>query len=60
MVFSGSPQMVKKIRFQETRISRNRRRTPARGAWVLEPLDLALAGAAVVIVLWMQLVSATS
>ena len=51
--------MVKKIRLQESRSSQRRRRAP-RGAWVLEPRDGALLGAALVLALWLQWVSHTS
>jgi hypothetical protein len=51
--------MVKKIRYQEIRTSRRRPRGP-RSAWVLEPLDGALIGAALLAVAWLQWISHTS
>lgn len=51
--------MVKKIRFQELR-SGHRRRGRPRGAWMLEPTDLALIGAALVAALWLQWISVAS
>lgn len=50
---------MKRIRFQEIRISRQRR-GPPRGAWLLEPRDSALIGALIIAALWLQWISATS
>ena len=51
--------MVKKLRLQENRTSPRRRSAP-RGAWVLEPRDGALIGAAIALALWLQWVSQAS
>lgn len=50
---------MKKVRFHEIRISRQRRGEP-REAWLLEPGDAALIGAAIVALLWLQWISSTS
>jgi hypothetical protein len=51
--------MVKKIRFQELRPGRRRHRAP-RGTWILEPVDTAVIGLALAVVLWLQWISPTS
>jgi hypothetical protein len=51
--------MVKKIRFQEIRTSRRRPSGP-RTAWVLEPLDGALIGAALLALAFLQWASQAS
>lgn len=51
--------MVKKIRLQEAHPAHRRRKEP-RSAWILEPVDGALIGAAILAALWLQWISATS
>ena len=51
--------MVKKIRFQEIRAARRRRSEPP-SAWLIEPLDGALIGAALLALLWLQWASQAS
>ena len=45
--------MVKKLRFQENRITGRRRGEP-RHHWIFEPRDAVLAAAAVAALLWLQ------
>jgi hypothetical protein len=45
--------MVKRLRFQENRKIRHRRDRTPRGAWVLEPMDMAMAAVAVAALLWL-------
>jgi hypothetical protein len=46
--------MVKRLRFQENRSTSRRRRRQPHERWVIEPLDIALVAAIVLILFWLQ------